>query len=146
MTLVDQVKARIEAKVAALAGRLEEVADLAELVAAGALPQRMPWAFVIPLGFNGREPADAAGLFIQTLDETVGVVLLVEAVGDPKAKRAIATIDLLVIDVRNALCGFVPDGEIGDFRATRGRLVSVANGVVIYQLDFAIPAQLRITP
>lgn len=144
MTLVADIKARIEAGVPALAGRLEEVADLAALIAAGVLPQRSPAGYVIPLGFNGREPADAAGLFIQSLDETVGVVLVVEAAGDPKAKRALATVDALDIAVRNAVCGYVPAGAIGEFRAVRGRLVSVTAGTVIYQIDFAIQTQLRI--
>jgi hypothetical protein len=145
MTLVTDIKTRIESNVPTLAGRLEEVADLAALIAAGALPQRSPAGYVIPLGFNGRPPADAAGLFIQSLDKSVGLVLVVQAPGDPKARRALATIDDLEADVLNAVCGFVPAGAIGELHATRGRLVSVDAGTVFYQIDFAIQSQLRIT-
>lgn len=145
-TLVAQVRQRIEARVPALAGRLEEVADLAELVRQNAMPQRSPAGFVVPLGFGGREPLDASGLFIQSLDETVGVILVCEAAGDPKAKRAIATVDALAVDVRRAVMGFVPSTAFGDFRAVRGRLVSVTAGTVIYQLDFAVQVQERINP
>jgi len=144
MTLISDVKARIESKVTALAGRLEEVADLAALIAAGALPQRSPAGYVIPLGFNGRPPADAAGMFIQSLDKSVGLVLVVQAPGDPKARRALATIDALEADVLDGVCGYVPDGALGELHATRGRLVSVDAGTVFYQIDFAIQSQLRI--
>lgn len=146
MTLIADVKTRIEAEVDELTGRIEEVADLAELVRRQALPQKSPAGFVIPLGFNARSADDGVvGLYRQMLDEVVGVVLVVEALGDPKAKRAIATIDTLTQAVLDAVCGWAPDGAIDDFRAQRGRLVSVTAGVVIYQLDFAVQRQLRIT-
>lgn len=147
MTLITDVKTRIEAEVAALTGRMEEVADLAELVRQKALPQRSPAGYVIPLGFNGRSADDGViGLYRQMLDEVVGVVLVVEALGDSKAKRALATIDDLVTAVVEAVCGWSANEDaIDDFRAVRGRLVSVTAGVVIYQLDFAVQRQLRIT-
>jgi hypothetical protein len=145
MTLVSDIKARINDRVPALAGRLEEVADFAALISAGVTPQRSPAGYVIPLGFNGREPADAAGMFIQSLDKSVGVVLVVDAVGDAKAKRAQAAIDVLETDVLNAVCGYVPAGATAEMRAMRGRLISVETGAVYYQIDFALQSQLRIT-
>ena len=144
MTLIAAVRERIESQVADLAGRVEEVADLAELVRRGALPQRSPAAFVIPLGFNALAADAVTGLFRQSLDDVVGVVLVVEAAGDPKAKRAIDKVDVLKDAVLVAMCGWGPAGAIGEFRAQRGRLVSVAAGTVIYQIDFAIQDQLRI--
>lgn len=146
MTLVTETKDRLNAQVAALTGRVEEVADLAELVRKNALPQKSPAAFVLPAGFNAGAADAAAGLFRQALDQTIAVVLIVEAAGDPKAKRALAAIDDLIDAVLVALCGWAPAGAIADMRALRGRLVSVNAGTVIYQLDFAVQEQLRIIP
>jgi hypothetical protein len=143
VTLVADIKARIETSVPALAGVLDEVADLTALVEQNALPQRSPAGFVISLGFDGREPADAAGAFVQSLDRAIGVVLVVSAKGDPKAKRALATIDTLEADVIDAVSGYVPGGAFGDVRARRGRLVSITAGAVIYQIDLAVQTQVR---
>jgi hypothetical protein len=143
-TLVESVKARIEASVAALNGATEEVADLAELVKRSALPQRATAAFVIPLGFNGGIPDAATGIFRQLIDDQVGVVLVVQAPGDPQAKTALAKIDVLSKAVINAVAGWAPDDVIGVFRAVRGRLVSIAAGTVFFQIDFAVEDQLRI--
>ncbi|MEX2480198.1 MAG: hypothetical protein WD928_04985 [Gammaproteobacteria bacterium] len=144
MTLVSDIKTRLEAEVTALTGRVDEVADLAVLVSTGALPQRNPAAFVVPLGFDGGTPDAAAGLYRQSTTETVGVILFVEAAGDPRARRALATVDQLKDAVVAAIAGWAPDDAIGVFVARRGRLVSVNAGTVIYQIDFSLMDQLRI--
>lgn len=142
MTLVADVKARM-ASVAGLMG-IEEAADLAALIQAGQTPQRSPWAYVLPFGFNGG-PADvSANAFRQPFEPVIGVVFVVQALDDPKARKALATIDQLEQDTLAAICGWAPVGAIGVFRALRGRLVSVADGLVIYQIDFALQNQLRI--
>ena len=144
MTLVADVKTRIDAQVAALTGRVDEVADLAALVAANALPQRMPWSSVVPLGVDGGEADAVTGLYRQNVSEVIGVVMIAEALGDPKARRGLATIDTLKDAVIAALAGWRPAGALGVFTLRRGRLVSVNNGTVIYQLEFALKDQLRI--
>jgi hypothetical protein len=143
MSLVLDVKARIEATVAALAGRVQEVADLSELIARNALPQREVAAFVVPVGFNGGAPDAATGFFRQPLEQVVGVVLVVKAPGDAKAQRALATVDSLEEALLAQIPGWAPQGAIGVFRALRGRLIGVPAGTVFYQLDFAIQNQLR---
>jgi hypothetical protein len=145
MTLVETVKTQISAQVAALTGVLEEVAELSALVQQNALPQRLPAGFVIPLGCDGREPDAAAGLYRQSFREVIGVVLVAESAGDPKAKRALVKIDTLKDAVIAALAGWAPAEAIGVFVLLRGRLVSVVAGTVFYQLDFALDDQLRIT-
>ena len=144
MTLVADCKTRIEDQVAALAGRVEEVADLAALVAAGALPQRSPAAFVLPLGFDGGAGTAATGFYRQDKSETIGVILFVEAAGDPRAQRALATVDSLKDAVVAGVAGWGPDSAVGVFAARRGRLVSVTAGTVIYQIDFSLFDSLRI--
>jgi hypothetical protein len=142
--LVDSVAQRIDSNVAALTGCIEYIADLAALLAAGAMPQREVCAFVVPLGFDDRGGDSATGLFTQMLQESVGVVLSIKALGDAKARRALPTIGSLKAGVIGAVAGWAPDNVAGVFRVTRGRLLSVDKGLVLYQIDFALLDQLRI--
>lgn len=144
MSLVTDVKARIEPPaIAGLIG-VEEAADLAALVAAKQLPQRSPWAYVLPLGFDGGAGDAVTGLYRQPFRQVIGVVLVVQALDDPKARKALATVDGLEQALLAKICGWAPDGAIGVFGAQRGRLISVAGGLVIYQIDFVLQNQLRI--
>lgn len=144
MTLVADVKARIEAEVTDLAGRVEEVADLAVLVQKGGLPNRSPVAFVIDAGFDGGTADAAVNVFRQRVDNAVAVILYVEAAGDLKARKALPTVDGLKDALLAAVCGWAPAGAVGDFTVRRGRLLSVSGGGVLYQIDFALQDQLRI--
>lgn len=144
MTLVADVAARINTVVPDLKGRIEFVAGLAALVEEGALPQKEVAAFVVSLGFDDLGTAAATGMHIQMLRDSVGVVLCIKAAGDAKAKRAVAVVDDLKDAVINAVAGWAPGDIAGVFIATRGRLVTVSKGLVIYQIDFAIQNQLRI--
>jgi len=142
--IVDEVIARVETASADLAGRVEGAGELTALVRERALPQMTPAAFVLPLGLRAGAADSVSGLFRQLADEVVAVVLVVEVAGDVTGGAALPTIDALVAGVIDGVCGWKPAGEIGSFRLDRGRLVAVDRGVVIYQLDFAIPRQLRI--
>lgn len=144
MTLVADVQEELAARVPALAGRIGAALDLAELMRTGALPQQSPYAFVVPLGFDGGTPDAAAGLYRQPLTRGVGVVLFVSAPGDPRAEKALAAVDGLEAEILRAIAGKAPDDAIGVLSARRGRLVEIAAGTVIYQIDFALSDQLRI--
>ncbi len=110
----------------------------------GNLPQVTPAAFVLPLGMRGGQPDAAAGMFRQFYDDVVAIVLVVEFAGDATGGRALPPIDALVRAIVDAMAGWGPGNQVGVFRLMAGRLVSVAAGTVIYQLDFAINDQLRI--
>jgi len=142
MSLVTDVRARM-ASVTGLVG-IEEVADLAALIAANQTPQRSPWAYVLPLGFNGGPAEVSANAYRQPFEPVIAIVFVVQALDDPKARKALATVDQLEQDTLALICGWAPVGAIGVFRALRGRLVSVSQGLVIYQIDFALQNQLRI--
>jgi hypothetical protein len=143
MTLVADVKTRI-ATVTGLRA-VEEAADLSALIKAGQLPQQSPCAYVLPLGFN-TGPSDAVtGLYRQAYEPVIGIVLVVQALDDAKGRKALATIDALEQLLFERMCGWAPDGAAGVFRALRGRLISVADGLVIYQIEFALQDQLRIS-
>jgi hypothetical protein len=143
-TLVDSVAQRIGDTVPALTGCIEFIADLAALIAAGAMPQREVCAFVVPLGFDDRGGDAAVNAVTQMLAESVGVVLAIKALGDAKARRALPTIDVLSQSVIAAIVGWAPDDVTGVFRVLKGRMVSADKGLVLYQLDFAVLDQLRI--
>lgn len=143
-TLVAAVRNRLEAGIEALSKRVEEAADLTEMVRKGAIPNVTPWAYVIPLGLQARSDGDAGtGFFTQMLDEVVGVILVVRSAGDRTGGKALPTLDELIQAAIALIPGWGPASAIGVFRVRRGALLSVNAGVAIYQLDFAIQTQVR---
>ena len=78
------------------------------------------------------------------LKDAVGVVLGVKARGDARAKKSLPTITSLRDAVKQNVAGWAPDNTAGVFNVIRGRLLSVDNGLVLYQIDFALTDQLRI--
>lgn len=143
--LVSAVRDRIEQEIEVLEKRVQGAVDLAQLIARGGLPNVTPWCFVLPLGTRSRSEGDASsGVFAQMVDETVAVLLVVGAQGDVTGAKAIPTLDELIDAITQAIAGWSPEGAIGDFRFARGALLSINNGLVMYQLDFALQDQLRI--
>lgn len=142
--LIDDVVARLKAEVAALEGRVEGAAELSALVAAGKWPQRTPAAWVLPLGFDARGGESVAGMFTQMLGRTVAVVLFMRASGDATGGKSVPTIATLETSVLDALAGWGASGLFGVLKPVRSRLISVAAGGVIHQVDFSIDDQLRI--
>jgi hypothetical protein len=143
-TLVDAAAQRISDQVDELTGLIEYVADFAALIASNALPQRDLTAFVIPAGFDADDGQSAVNAHTQGLQRAISVVLVIKARGDARAKTAVPRIEDLEMKVVRAVAGWAPDTSPGVFNVTRGRLVSVDNGVVIYQIDFRLVDQLRI--
>lgn len=149
--LADQVRARLET-VEGLAGAVDGALHLAELVGKQALPQRPLSAFVIPAGLNGGGAESSENAFLQAVDETVAVVLVLRSANDATGARAMPGLDALVWSVILALAGWAPSGvddaagidPTGVFELKRGRTLSLSAGTVIYQLDFAIGQQLRV--
>lgn len=144
--LASDLATRIEGAVDDLAGRVKQAADLSELTRQKAWPQASPYAFVLPLGLRPRDDGQAgAGYFHQMLDEIFAVVLFVRASGDITGGKTLPKIDELAGDTIGAVCGWGPDEAIGVFRLSRGQLLKADSGVVLFQLDFAIQTQTRIT-
>lgn len=144
MSATDAVIARLHGQVAELAGRVEGALELAALVDGNNMPQQTPAAFVIPLGLRGGAANAVTGMYRQSVNETVAVVLVLDAPSDPAGESARPTLQTIIGKTINALAGFAPDAAIGVFELTRGDLVQCAEGLVIYQLDFTIADQLRI--
>lgn len=151
--LADQVETRLQAQVAELAGeRTKTAADLSDMLARKQLPQSDVAAFVIHGGLRPRgEPESSANAFTQLLEEVVAIVLVIRAAGDGTGEKGLVKLNPLILSVIAAIAGWTPDEvaepqalPIGDFRLSRGQLVSMQAGTLIYQLEFACPMQLRI--
>ncbi len=143
--MLDELIARISSRVPDLAGRTSAAADLAALMAANALPPAPVAAFVLPLALQGGHPAAATGLFVQEVEEVVAVLLVFRTAGST-GERALPRLREVIAGVAAALAGWAPDEVPGVFRLVRGGMVRMSEGALVYQLDFAITDQLRITP
>lgn len=140
---MQDVKAAIAA-IPALAGRVQGAAKLAQLTEKGAQMTADRAAFVLPLGLRGGAASAAAGLYRQSIDRLVGVVLMVRNRGDDTGEKAALEMSDLVDAVIAAVVGGGPEEAIGVYTLVRGELVSIAAGTITYQLDFALEDQLRI--
>ena len=151
--LVDAVTARIET-IEGLEGCVEGALSLSEMLAKKTLPQRPRSAFVIPAGLTGRAAQSSENAFLQEVDETIAVVLMLRAANDATGARAMPGLDAVVWSVIHALCGWSPEIEgdpeasgidpVGVFELRRGRALSLSAGTVFYQLDFALFQQVRV--
>jgi len=145
MIRVDEVRARIEERVPALAGRIGTAGEFARLVGANQLPQQTPAAFVLPGALAGGAATAGTGLFRQSFAEGVNVVLVVRVAGDATGARGVDEITPLIRAVVTAVVGWVPDGALGTFVLGHGDLVGTEAGSLVYQLDFTLDDQLRIS-
>lgn len=127
-----------------LTGRVHGAAQLSDLLQRNALPQVDRAAFVLPLGLRGGRADAATGLYRQPIDRLVGVILVVRSAGDQTGAAGWSKLEPLIEAVIAAIAGTASDDDVGVWTLARGELVSVAAGVLTYQLDFAIEDQLRI--
>ena len=145
-TLVEQVADQLDTEVADLKGRVEYIAELAALLESGGAPQGDVAAFVINLGLDDRGGEAAAGMHTQLIGTTIGVVLCVRSRGDAKAQRAVPAVDALIKQVIDAIAGWAPtDDYTGVFAVSRGRQLPLVAGLIVYQLEFTIDDQLRVS-
>uniref|UniRef100_A4WS44 DUF3168 domain-containing protein n=1 Tax=Cereibacter sphaeroides (strain ATCC 17025 / ATH 2.4.3) TaxID=349102 RepID=A4WS44_CERS5 len=143
--MIEGVIVRLEERVPDLRGRTAAAADLAALMAANALPQAPVAAHVLPVALQGGRESSATALFIQDLEEVVGVLLTFRAVGRTGGQE-LARVRDIIRQVVEAVAGWGPDEVPGVFRLARGGMVRMSGGTLVYQLDFAITDQLRIRP
>jgi len=140
--MLDAVITRLKAQVPDLGGRIEGAVSMAEMMRANRLPENAT-AIVLPLGLVGQAADTGTGLFRQGISETVGVLLIARS-QDRLGEKALARIRPLIGEVIAAIAGWAPGDELGVFQLSRGALVSMAKGTLVYQLDFSINDQLRI--
>ena len=109
------------------------------------VPQVTPAAHVVPLGMQGGVANSANIFFTQEFDEAIGVLISLRTYTATGGKSA-DLLETLKLAVISALAGWGPDTAVGVFRLLRGQLVSMEAGTVVYQIDFAMMDQLRISP
>jgi len=141
--MLEAVQNRLETQIPALSGRVNDAAKFTAMMKSSAGPQAMPAAYVLPAAMMGRQPQAAAGLFIQDYAEAISVVLFFGATS-ARASRALAHLRPFLFDVIQAIAGWTPGDTVGVFQLTRGAVLNVTDGRLIYQLDFSIMNQLRI--
>jgi hypothetical protein len=152
--LVDAVTERLGSAVEGLDGAVDSALSLAEMLARKALPQRAVSAFVIPSGLTGRTAQSSENAFLQDVDETVAIVLVLRSANDVSGERSLPGLSTLVWSVIFALAGWSPEVEpdeaatgidpTGVLELRRGRTLQLSAGTVFYQLDFALMQQIRI--
>lgn len=146
MIRIDEVRGRIEARVAALQGKIGNAGEFGLLVQRNQMPQHRTAAFVLPGALQGGNADLSTGLFRQAFQESVIVVLATRVANDPTGALATDEITPLVRAVVEAVCGWGPETAPGTFVLGSGELVGTQDGTLVYQLDFLLSDQLRINP
>lgn len=140
--LVDDVQARLADMVSSLRN-VGTAVDMMALIRTNNLPQFTPAAHVVPVGLRGGSEDAMAGAYIQSAEETVGVVLTFRN-SDPEGARQLGRAMAIRDEVIEALVGWAPDEAMAGFRLVRGAVVQMEGTTLVYLLEFAIPLQLRI--
>jgi hypothetical protein len=141
--VIADVMTRLETRVTDLRS-VNGVADFTTLLKQNALPQQTPAAHVVPTGMRGGKPETATGVFTQPTSEAVAIILTVRS-NDQAGERALEAVDALIESTIAALAGWAPNDELGVFQLERGSVMNMSAGALVYQLDFSIADQLRIT-
>jgi len=133
MSLSSLVIARIKAQVP----ELLDVLTGADLAAINTTPPlRYPCAYVYSLSESGNDNRYMTGMTAQRRTQAVGVLLLVRNVRDAVGHAAKVDLDALRIKLDAALFGYVPAPEYEPLIFTRGALVQLADGVLLWQDDY----------
>ena len=145
MAEVDDIIARLKARVDGLGGRVCGAAEFGALTATGQLPQVTPAAHVIPTGIKGGPQAPRTGAYVQSIERLYSVVLTVKA-GDASGARALPVIGDLIDAIIAALAGWDWGGRVGVMTFRNCTLSRAAAGAFAYDISFSITDQLRFTP
>lgn len=141
--LTGAVRDRLLAEVPALAGRVMLAADFAALVARNQLPQATPAAAVLPVGMRGGAITAVMSDFRQIVARRVGIVLILRATDQAKAKGT-TDIEALAEAAFAAVAGWTPDETTpGVMRLETGELRSIAGGTLLYDLTFVLDDQVE---
>lgn len=140
--LIDLVKGRL-ATVARLAGRIDNGAALARLIANNQMPDVTPAAFVFPGGIDALPALNATGVHHQPVVEHVSVVIVTDYAGDGTGAGALPEAGQLRNDTIAALTGWQPTGFSDVLSLTRARL-DMMGTTLIDQIDFSTATFVRV--
>lgn len=142
--LIDQVIRRIAERVPVLGLRVHGAGEYRRLLQSNALRTAAQGAYVMPAGIVGGRVSSITGAYIQAISNVVAVVIFVPD-PNPAAGRQAATIDGLVQDVIQAVCGWEPENAIGQVELLRGAMINLGDAALAFQLEFSLSDQLRIS-
>ena len=143
--LTQDAIARLKDQVPDLAGRIEGAADLAVVLRKGGIPQVTPAAHVLASGLTGGKAETILGAFAQVVGRLVSVVLYFRS-RDKTSRRGLDGVEEIIEAAVTALIGWTPDpATLGVFSLRGGRLVSVDADALVYQYDFVLSDEMRIT-
>lgn len=141
---MDAVIERLNTLIPSCTGRVFGAANFADLMKRNALPQQTPALHVLLAGLRGGRAEAATGAFVQEFVSTISVLLTIRS-HDATGARALETLDPLIFSIIEAIVGWAPSDETGVYQLARANLVNMQAGTMVYQFDFSINDQLRVT-
>ena len=150
--LLDDVRTRIALKVTELQEeRVQFAAELAELIRKDALPNAPISAYLLD---GGKRPVgdgqSGAGYFVQAVEQRVVAVVIFNSAGDVTGGKVLGRADELLDRLLRGMIGWAPAADVEhvyttDFRFGGSDPAALSAGRAMYQLEFVIGLQLRIT-
>lgn len=142
--MISAIVTRLEASIPALQGRIRQAAEFQALMESNSLKGANSGLYVLPTGLRGGQAEAVTGAFVQSIEEMVAVVVFLPS-HDKAGAAKLGLIQDLTRQVITAIAGWEPENTIGPFRLLRGAMLNVGAGALVYQIDFALTDQLRIT-
>lgn len=141
--MIQVVVDRLKANVPELGDRVEGALELVKLVQDGRYPHSKG-AMVVPAGLRGGVAEVSTGMFQQNYAEAISVIVVARAT-DRAGEKALKDLQPLIMQIVETIAGWAPDETVGVFELVDGRLASFVNSQVIYQVNFSINNELRIS-
>lgn len=145
MIRLDEVRTRITSAAPEF-GTLGNAAQFAQLVEENQLPQSELGGFVLPGSISGGTVKSMTGLFVQDFTETVIVVLMIRSAAGALGEDGVDQLPPLVRKVIEGVVGWGPDDAPGVFALGTAELVGSKDGAILYEIQFGLLDQMRVTP
>jgi hypothetical protein len=142
--MLAQVIDRLKQQATFLNGRVEGAADLVNLLETRKLSTYSATAHVIPFALRGGAADVATGLYRQQFDEAFSIILSIRS-NDANGKAILDDLRTHIMSIVTAIAGWAPTDEVGVFSLVNGRVLQMGQGAFIYEINFSIQDQLRIT-
>lgn len=127
MTL-DDIVARLQATAMPPLRLVGKSADIPSARGQSRGAVQSPSAYVLPIGDNAEANRFAAGAHIQRITDTIGVLIVVRDMSDPKGGTAAESFSALRNVVRDKLVAWTPSANDTPIELVDGRVVDMING------------------
>ena len=137
MALGDDIRARLDAMVPALGGRIKAAADLAALQRSGGWPGVTPAAHVVPTGLAGGPQLPLYPAFRQKVDRLWSIILTIRS-HDATGARWLDRVEDLEAEILAAMLGWEPIAPAECFILRRAALIRFETGTMVRELTFSL--------